>query len=146
MVSGPVAILAYLGRRYGGEAWAAPADPSLYAQHVSWLEFAAGALPSARQARLVSLFGLKGHLTHLASEARDALRLMEDHMTLSGFDDGVWFVGKHDFIVDIALFPAFALSRDWGVGHEEFPALRRWARLFRTLPGFRTMPGIPDYQ
>jgi glutathione S-transferase len=146
VISGPAAILAYLARRYGGEAWAAPADPALYAQHASWLEFAAGALPSARQARLVSLFGLKGDLANPASKGRHALRLMEDHMTRSGFDDGVWFVGKHASIVDIALFPAFALSRDWGVGHEEFPALRRWARRFRALPGFRTMPGIPDYQ
>jgi hypothetical protein len=38
-----------------------------------------------------------------------------------------------------------ALSRDFGVDHDEYPALRRWARRFRKLPGFLTMPGIPDY-
>ena len=145
VVSGPVAILAYLARRHGAEVWAAPSDAIAHAQYVSWLEFAAGELPAARQARLVSLFGLEGDLGDLVAKGRRALRVMEDHMTLRGFDDGVWFASERASIVDIALFPAFALSRDWGVGHEEFPALRRWARRFRGLPGFRTMPGIPDY-
>ena len=36
-------------------------------------------------------------------------------------------------------------SRDFGIDHDEYPALRRWARRFRALPGFKTMPGIPDY-
>ena len=142
VVSGPVAILAYLARRYGGDAWASPA---LYARHVSWLEFAASALPVARQARLVSLFGCKGDLADLAAQGRRALRFMEDRMTLYGFDGEGFFAGERVGIVDIALFPAFALSRDWGVGHEEFPSLRRWSRRFRALPGFRTMPGVPDY-
>ena len=35
--------------------------------------------------------------------------------------------------------------RQFGIDHDEYPALRRWARRFRTLPGFKTMPGIPDY-
>jgi glutathione S-transferase len=145
VVSGPVAILAYLARRYGGEDWATPADPARYAQHVSWLEFAAGELPAARQARLVSLFGLPGEFDALRASGRRALRRMEDHMIRRGFDGGLWFVGERISIADLALFPAFALSRDWGVGHEEFPALRRWSRRLRALPGFRAMPGVPDY-
>lgn len=67
VVSEPVAILAYLAGRYGGEAWAEPASPAPYARHVSWLAFAAGALPATRQARLVSLFGAKGDLADLAA-------------------------------------------------------------------------------
>ena len=53
--------------------------------------------------------------------------------------------GRGPTVADIALFPAFALSRDFGIDHDEYPALRRWARRFRALPGFLTMPGIPDY-
>lgn len=145
VVSGPTAILAYLARSRGGEAWAGPTDAADYARRAVWLEFAIGELAAVRQARLVSLFGLDGDLAALTSRGRRALRIMEDHMTLRGFDDAPWFVGTGASIVDIALFPAFALSRDWGVGHEEFPALRRWARGVRALPGFCTMPGIPDY-
>ena len=59
----------------------------------------------------------------------------------------------HDFVctyngaevIRLALFPAIALSRDHGIDHEAYPALRRWMRSVRALPGFRTMPGIPDY-
>ena len=43
------------------------------------------------------------------------------------------------------LLPHFALSRDFGIEHESYPALRRWFRSVRTIPGFTTMPGIPDY-
>jgi glutathione S-transferase len=145
VVCGPVAILAYLARRYGGAAWAAPADAIPFSQYVFWLEFASRELTAARQARLGSLFGSGGDLGDLTARGRRALRLMEDHMTLRAIDGEDWFVDDHASIVDIALFPAFALSRDWGVGHEEFPALRRWARRVRGLPGFCTMPGIPDY-
>ena len=145
VVSGPVSILAYLARRYGGEAWAEPDDIADYAHSAMWLEFAASELAAVRDARLVSLFGLSGDLAELTARGRRALRIMEDHMTLRSFDAAPWFVGTRASIVDIALFPAFALSRDWNVGHEGYPALRRWARGVRALSGFRTMPGIPDY-
>jgi glutathione S-transferase len=70
---------------------------------------------------------------------------MDDHMTARGFAQEDWFAAAHPTIADIVLFPAFALSRDFGIDHDEYPALRRWARRFRMLPGFKTMPGIPDY-
>ena len=54
-------------------------------------------------------------------------------------------VGENATLAEIALFPAIALSRDFGVDHDEYPALRRWMRRVRTIPGFITMPGIPDY-
>ena len=38
-----------------------------------------------------------------------------------------------------------ALSRDIGVDHDDFPALRAWVRRMRALPGFVTTPGVPDY-
>jgi glutathione S-transferase len=70
---------------------------------------------------------------------------MDDHMTARGFAQLEWFTTGHPTIADIALFPAFALSRDFGIDHDEYTALRQWARRFRALPGFKTMPGIPDY-
>lgn len=66
-------------------------------------------------------------------------------MTARGFDNAEWFVGDRPSLAEIALFPAIALSRDFGVDHEAYPALRRWMRRVRSIPGFLTMPGIPDY-
>ncbi len=54
-------------------------------------------------------------------------------------------VGGTPTIADVALFSAIALSRDFGIDHDEFAALRRWMDHVRTLPGFITMPGIPSY-
>jgi len=96
-------------------------------------------------ARQHSLFGTPGDETSLRAASARAVRIMDDHMTARGFTQLEWFAAGHPTIADIALFPAFALSRDFGIDHDEYPALRRWARRFRALPGFKTMPGIPDY-
>jgi glutathione S-transferase len=45
----------------------------------------------------------------------------------------------------VVLFPSIALSRDFGVEHDEYPALRRWMRRLRGLDGFIVMPGIPEF-
>jgi glutathione S-transferase len=96
-------------------------------------------------ARRHTLFDAPGNERALRASARHALRIMDDHITARGFSGEEWFAAPHATVADIALFPAFALSRDFGVDHDEFVALRRWARRFRALPGFTTMPGIPDY-
>jgi glutathione S-transferase len=77
--------------------------------------------------------------------ARTAFRVMDDHMTLREFEDRAWFADAVPTIADLALFPGIALSRDAGIEHDAFPALRRWIRRIRRLPGFIAMPGIPEY-
>ena len=81
----------------------------------------------------------------LDRQSRQAFRIMDDHLTQREFDGGKWFAAPTPTIADIALFPAIALSRDFGVEHDEYPALRRWMRRVRAIPGFITMPGIPAY-
>ena len=53
--------------------------------------------------------------------------------------------GEAPTMADVVLFLGLAPSRDSGINHDEFPALRLWALRVRRLPGFVTMPGIPDY-
>ena len=145
VVNGFVPSLIYVARRAGASAWAPSGDARTDALLASWLAFAASELKSAREARLVSLFGFPGDLKALRGAGRGALRVMEDHMTRRSYEGAEFFVSGNPTIADLALLPAFALSRDWGVGHEGYPALRRWLRRVRTLPGFKTMPGVPDY-
>jgi len=78
-----------------------------------------------------SLFDTPGEEASLRAASSRAIRVMEDHMTARGFAQAEWFAADHATIADIALFPAFALSRDFGIDHDEYPALRRWARRFR---------------
>jgi glutathione S-transferase len=116
-----------------------------FAVVMQWLNFSARDLDTTIAARRHSLFDTPGDEVALGAASRTAIRIMDDHMTARGFAGADWFAAPHATIADIALFPAFALSRDFGIDHDEYPALRRWARRFRALPGFKTMPGIPDY-
>lgn len=142
---GTEAILAYLAKAHDPARTWLPDDPSAFGQVSQWLTFSASVLPAASMARKVSLFGLVGDEDTLRATSRQAFRIMDDHMVLRQLEGAEWFVGNSPTLADLTLFPIFALSRDFGIDHDEFPALRRWIRRFRTIKGFKTMPGIPDY-
>ncbi len=140
------AILAYLARRYDAmDHWLPADDPTLFGQVMMWLSFAADALRPAALARLHAMFEVEADSAAVTRGAKAAFRIMDDHMTVREFDRWQWFIGRTPTVADIALFPSIALSRDAGIEHDAYPALRRWMRRVRTIPGFRTMPGIPDY-
>ena len=139
------AIMTYLARSYDdGNTWL-PADAKAHGLVAMWLQFAIRDLDAAFIARRLAMFDEPGDEVALGLAVRQAFRLMEDHMTAREFDRAAWFVGDRPSLADLALFPAIALSRDFGIEHEAYPALRRWMRRVRTVPGFMTMPGIPDY-
>ena len=139
------AILTYLAARYDTSRGFLPSHPVALGHVMSWLVFAARDLHAAVLARRHSMFDEPADEQAVAAAARRAFRIMDDHMTHRRFDGSDWFVGQGPTLADIALFPSFALSRDFGIDHEAYPALRRWVRRVRGLPGFTTMPGIPDY-
>jgi glutathione S-transferase len=144
-LSGAEAILAHLAHAHdAGGAWL-PKSNADFARVMHWLMFAASELSAAVAARANALLDAPGNEDALRNSSRKALRIMDDHMIARGFEGADWFAADRPTVADIALFPSFALSRDFGVDHDEYPALRRWGRRFRTLPGFLTMPGIPDY-
>jgi glutathione S-transferase len=146
VIAGAEAILTYLARRYDPmDHWLPADDPVLFGQVMAWLFFAAEALRPAALARLNVRFEVEADTPAVVSAAKAAFRIMEDHMTAREFEGGHWFVGRIPTVADIALFPSIALSHDAGIKHDAYPALRRWMRRVRTIPGFRTMPGIPDY-
>ncbi|MGV8936624.1 MAG: glutathione S-transferase family protein [Allorhizobium sp.] len=142
---GTEAILAYLARAYDPAATWLPAEPGVFGQVMQWLTFSAAALAGTSEVRKLSLFGLPGDEDGLRADARRAFRIMDDHITVRQLQGSEWFVGSAATLADLTLFPIFALSRDFGIDHDEFPGLRRWIRRFRAIPGFKTMPGIPDY-
>ncbi len=145
VLHGTEAIIAHLARAHDPTGKWLPAQGSEFAKVMQWLIFAANDLGVTIAARQHSLFGTSGSEKSLRAASSQAIRIMDDHMTARGFAQEEWFAAGHPTIADIALFPAFALSRDFGIDHDDYPALRRWARRFRALPGFKTMPGIPDY-
>jgi glutathione S-transferase len=145
VLHGTEAILAHLARSHDPTGVWLPAAGKTFAAVMQWLNFSARDLDATIAARQQSLFDTPGDEATLRAASSRAIRIMDDHMTARGFAREEWFAAPHATIADIALFPAFALSRDFGIDHDEYPALRRWARRFRALRGFKTMPGIPDY-
>jgi glutathione S-transferase len=145
VLHGAEAILAHLARTHDPSGKWLPPDGAGFAVVMQWLNFSARDLGVTIAARQQSLFDTPGDEAALRAASAEAIRIMDDHMTARGFARAEWFAAEQATIADIALFPAFALSRDFGIDHDEYPALRRWARRFRALPGFKTMPGIPDY-
>lgn len=136
---------ALLALAHGREGWL-PEGRGDFAQVAHWLHFAAGPLRATLLMRRASLFAGVGDEQSAARRAAvAALRIMEDHLSHRRLDGGIWFVGAAPTVADVALFPAAALCRDWGEDYAAWPALRRWVRAVRALPGFVTMPGIPDY-
>jgi len=69
-------------------------------------------------------------------------REMEDRLSAGAFRDEIWFSGRMIGFVDVILFPVAALAHDLGVAMDLYPALRRFIRQVRQLPGFIVMPGI----
>jgi len=139
------AILIYLARKYDPAGRWLPSEPVAFAEVMIWLFFTASELSAATAARLHDMLDFPADAAAVKQAARKAFRIMNDAMTACEHDGASWFVGDEATLADVALFPSIALSRDFGVEHDEYPALRRWMRRVRGLDGFIAMPGIPEY-
>ena len=129
------AILVYLARKYGGEAWL-PSDPAQAAAIQGWLSIAAGKIaygPAA--ARLVTVFGAS--LDHEAAKATaDALFSVMDNV-LSGRE---FLTGKAPTIADVAGYSYIAHAPEGGVSLDPYPNIRAWLGHIKSLDGFVPMP------
>ncbi len=139
-VIGAAAVLRYLADRHAPD-WL----PDVPGPGDSWLGVLTSPRFAPRQARLLALFTTEGPPPGLGEEATARLQEMDDHLTLGEFDGCSWFAGARPTIVDLAAFGPAALSYDYGVEHDAFPALRRWIPRVRALPGFLPMPGVPQF-
>jgi glutathione S-transferase len=138
------AILLYVAEKDAQKRFI-PADTNARARMMDWLGFACCDLAVAVGARATALMDAPGDVTALRRKARAMFRILDDHLTRQSLHGECYVAGDAPSLADLALFPAFALCRDFNLDHDEFPALRLWARRIRTMPGFITMPGIPDY-
>jgi glutathione S-transferase len=139
------AILAHLANKYDTSGQWLPRDAALFGPIMIWLSFAGGELMAISAGRMVSMLGYPGDLDALRKKGRTAMRILDDHLADRALAGGLWIVGDQPSIADIAMFPYVALSHDCGIGHEDYPAINLWQRQVRQLPGFVSMPGIPDY-
>lgn len=130
------AILIYIARKHGSEAWL-PSDPEGLARVVQWLSTAANDIARGpNDARLHDKFGYKLDVESARSRARILLGIMEQHLT-----SREWLELGRPTIADVACYPYVALAPEGGVTLDSYPALRSWMTRIRELPGYIPMPG-----
>jgi glutathione S-transferase len=133
------AILIYLARSYGGEAWL-PESPKDMARVVQWLFTAANEIqhgPGA--ARLAVRFNVSVDFPSARAIAHKILGIMESELT--GRD---WLAIDRPTIADLACYPYLALAPEGGISLAPYPAVRAWIRRVEGLPGYIGMPGLPS--
>lgn len=131
------AILVYLARKFGGEAWL-PADPAAMAKVMEWLSVAANEIARGpNDARLHDKFGYKLDAGRARENSARILGLLEAHIA-----SRQWLALGRVTIADIACMPYVALSHEGGISLEPYPGIRAWIERIKALPGFITMPAL----
>jgi glutathione S-transferase len=131
------AILIYLARKHGGEAWL-PTDAAGMAEVVSWLMVAENEIARGpNDARLHDKFGFKLDVAQAREKAKRILDLMEAHLAKRD-----WLTLDRPTIADIACMPYVGLAHEGGLSLQPYPAIRAWIGRIKALPGFVTMPAL----
>ncbi|MGB3695613.1 MAG: glutathione S-transferase N-terminal domain-containing protein [Spirulinaceae cyanobacterium] len=131
------AILVYLAKKYGGEAWF-PSDSAGMAQVTQWLSIATNEIArSCNDARLNQKFGFAVDLEAAQQKAESILNIIEQHLK-----QRQWLALDRPTIADIACFPYIALSPEGGIFLDKYLAINQWCDRIKKLPLFMGMPGI----
>lgn len=134
VVADSTAILVYLAKRYGGEAWL-PEDPAGAAAVQRWLSAASGPLASGpAAARLVTLFGAPHDVESTLARAHALLAVMEGEL---GRRD--YLAGSAPTIADVACYAYVAHAPEGNVSLADYPQVRAWLARIENLPRFVPM-------
>lgn len=131
------AILVYLGRKYGGEAWL-PTEAGALAQVVEWLMAAENEVARGpNDARLHDKFGYK--LDHAAAVAKTE-RILD--IFESRLKNRKWLALERPTVADIACFPYPALGHEGRAPIGDRPGVLAWVSRIKALPNFVGMPAL----
>lgn len=132
------AILVYLARQYGGEAWL-PSEALPLAQVVRWLSTAAGEVRQGPEnARLYYLFGATNiNIERATQKAEFILTQLDKHLSTRS-----WLEFERPTIADIAVFPYVALARDGKINLDVYPHVLAWIERVKQLPSYISMAGL----
>lgn len=131
------AILLYLARKWGGEAWL-PVDPVGLAQVGSWLMVAENEIARGpNDARLHDKFGYALDIERARKNTHRLFGLMEAHLARHS-----WLALGRPTVADIARMPYVALGHEGGVPLQGYPAVAAWVERVKGLPGFIGAPGV----
>lgn len=130
------AILIYLARRHGGEAWlpSAARGEALVAQ---WLSTAANEVARGpNDARLHDKFGYALDVARARADADRLLAIMDAHLATRD-----WLALDRPTVADVACYPYLSVAHEGGVEVSGYVGVARWMERVRALPGYVGMPG-----
>ena len=132
------AILVYLARQYGGEAWL-PLEPLPMAQVIRWLSVTAGEVrQGVESARLFHLFKATNiSLEQATQKSEFILTQLDQHLS-----DRHWLELDRPTIADVAVFPYVALARDGKINLDAYANVLAWIERVKQLPGYIPMAGL----
>lgn len=131
------AILIYIARKWGNEAWL-PLDALSLASVAAWLMVAENEIARGpNDARLHDKFGLDLDIVEARKRSAKILSLMNTHL-----EHNDWLALGRPTIADIACMPYVALSHEGGVPLAPYPAVAAWVARIKKLPGFIGTPGV----
>jgi len=129
-----MAILVYLARRYGGEAWL-PTDALGETRVMQWLAVSENELIyGLARARATLVLKRPFDLAQCQSEGEAGLAVLEGRLAETS-----WLAGEAATIADIACYPYVALAPEGEVSLEPYPAVRAWLERVASLPGWLPM-------
>ncbi len=126
-----IAILVFLARRFGGDAWL-PTAPLELARVVQWLVLSQNELLyGLAQLRGMRQMGRAGDEARALALARAGLAALEARLAAAQ-----WLEHDRPTIADVACYPYVSLSEECGVDLRGFPCTGRWAARVAALPGY----------
>jgi glutathione S-transferase len=137
ILSDSQAILVYLAKKYGGEAWL-PNEPAHMASVIAWLSTAANEVQNGLSAaRLVDKFGYPIDKADTLARSQRILPIVDTHLS-----SNTWLAMGRPTIADCAVFPYVALSPEGGVDLSSYKHIATWMHRIKALPNFIGMPGV----
>lgn len=131
------AILIYLARQYGGEAWL-PTEAASMAQVMEWVMMAENEIARGpNDARLHDKFGYELDHGLAVDKAKRVLSLLEAQL-----EGKEWLALDRPTIADIACFPYVALGHEGRIPVGDHPNVVAWINRIKLLPRFVTMPEL----
>lgn len=135
VITDSTAILIYLAKRHGGEAWL-PSDPLGAARVQRWLSVASGEIAyGVCAARLLTVFGIPFDADEVIARAYRILGLID--ADLAGRD---WIAADRPTVADVALYSYIARAPEGNVDRFRYDHVTAWLKRVEALPGFLAFP------
>lgn len=126
------AILVYLTRKYGNEAWL-PTDAKGEAEVIRWLSFTAFEIMNGiATPRAIKIIGRPGNFDDHQAIGLKAMATLDAHLA-----NQPYLAAPHVTIADVAAFSYITVCGDAEINIKDFPNVQAWTRRIEALDRYQ---------